>query len=393
MADVEGFDAERALGVLLDAYLAAPSAARPEARRAFVDRVREQLGPEDLAEDTRQLERRSVYLAMRNDVLTAALRTRLEEWGPGSLINHARTELGVAADTQQPYDLLVVDAHQYYSESSIDTEAQAREHANHQQLVELDAPTEPFTSVVDGRPPLMVFRREIAERMLQIDRPADLTTDTPEWYALTALGHEYAHTQRQARVGGHGSVGQVLDELMVDQAANGSNYLAERHLRDIVGVIAGFDLTALIAEAGRAQDPNAVLLPALVDRLGAQTTAMLYAIRPSNYGDEQSIAPELRGAGHPYTALVEHVIADQRARLGRDVVEARLDAYVADRYGSDPERGRAMHDAFDSLVFPRPAAIKDRAEATLAEPKEASPARTRRTMRQIGGPSGGIGIG
>jgi len=265
---------------------------------------------------------------------TAALEEKLGDFGEGSLLADVRVNLGITTvDQEKPFRVIVLNTRR---ESPKGEEKYWRD-VVHEDMVGFGA----YTTVnPDNKVPVIVISQEEYD---------DLGYDSgdPRKVESDLIGHEYAHTQRQMRLGAETVLGRIFDERMVVLASDGG--------------LNHFDTAVVLktmAEILGPNDPNfreefrqAMLSPKdtenffrfVSDKFGFRSMLMLLATQPKSYDEPYGI-DNIPGVGFNVDSRISDlikIVVDERSKIDRNAV----DSYRARLSILDPQIARDIRDS------------------------------------------------
>ena len=232
-----------------------------------------------------------------------ALADKMAEKGDGSLLVVVRSELGITGSEETPYRVMVLKAFrtQYgQKEGQIPWEGLAPEN------------THAFTTTdpEDGVPTIIISEEDFD----------DLSSEDEfqKKDEISTLGHEYAHTQRQLRIGNETSLGRVWDERMVTNASRGTNHfdtaIVLKTLQRLLPDEAGIRVRDLLQRSVVSNEKMAEFYGFIGDNFGLRSSLMLLAVQPKNYKEPYGIdqISDIRiDPDHRMSDLVSLVISER----------------------------------------------------------------------------------
>jgi hypothetical protein len=170
----------------------------------------------------------------------------------------------------------------------------------------------------DDKVPTMVFSQEEYGRYID-----------EQQYNVSSIGHEYAHTQRQMRLGSDdGVLGRVLDERMVVLASGGimshmDTAVVLRTMTETLGP-SDPDLRAEFKKAALSSKDAENFFRLVSDKFGLRSMLMLLATQPNSYSTAYGIdqIPGIRfDVGLRISDLIK-IIVDERIKINPHAVDS-----------------------------------------------------------------------
>lgn len=274
---------------------------------------------------------------------TAALEAQIADFGEGSILAGVRANLGItSADQEKPFRVMVLNTRRNGPKEG---------EKDWKDVVGGDAIG--FGAFMTNNPedkvPTMVMSQEEYD---------DLSFNDTSWLrkdAVSLIGHEYGHTQRQMRLGKDTALGRIFDERMVVLASDGGL----THMDTAVVLKTMAETLGPTDPDFRAEFKKAALSPQNIedffrlvsDKFGLRSTLTLLATPPKSYRelyDGLNQIPGVRSDPDSRISDLIKIVVAERAKIDPhsiDSYKARL-SFLEPEQANDILIGHNMAKAF-----------------------------------------------